>query len=101
MTKHVCPFTKIFTFLNRKWVLSILRELSLNGPKRFTELERNIKGINSRILSQRRKEMVEMKIVTKKYYKELPPRVEYTLTLKGKDLLKCFKYLNQWIVKWK
>ena len=101
MTKQVCTFTKIFTFLNRKWVLSILRELSLNGPKRFTELERNIEHMNSRILSQRLKERGEMKIITKKYYKELPPRVEYTLTLKGKDLLKCFKYLNQWIVKWK
>ena len=101
MTKHICPFTSTMTFLNKKWVLHILQELSLNGSKRFTEIEKNIEGINSRILSQRLKDMEQIKLITRTSFKEIPPRVEYTLTPKGKELLKCFKYLGDWAAKWK
>ena len=100
MIKTKCPLTNVMTFFNKKWVLILLYQLSLNGPKRFNELEHQIEGINSRILAQRLKEMEEIKIITRTSYKEIPPRVEYTLTPKGKELLKCFKYLGDWAIKW-
>jgi len=101
MTKTKCPLTEIMSFFNKKWVLIILFQLSLNDPRRFNELEHLIDGINSRILAQRLKEMEEIKIINRTSFNETPPRVEYALTQKGKELLKCFNYLGNWATKWK
>ncbi len=98
-----CPFTQIFAFLSKKWILLILRELSIskNYTVRFTELEKKIEGINTKILTLRLRELEKAKLITKQYYKELPPRVEYSLTKKSKELLKCFSSVNKWVSKWK
>lgn len=84
----------------------ILRELSMNKDNknnavRFTDLQKKIEGINTKILTQRLKELEKAKLIDKKYYKELPPRVEYSLTKKGKELLRCFSSVNSWVDRWK
>ncbi|MBI2136015.1 helix-turn-helix transcriptional regulator [Candidatus Woesearchaeota archaeon] len=106
MQPKACPFTKTFAFLSKKWILLILRELSMNKDNknnavRFTELQKKIDGINTKILTLRLKELEKAKLITKQYYKELPPRVEYSLTKRGKELLRCFSSVNKWVSKWK
>lgn len=98
--KKECPITGIMAKLSKKWTLIILNELSINGKKRFNELLENAEGVSARTLSKRLKELEKAGIITKKSFKEIPPRVEYALTSAGKDLIKCFRYLNKWSVKW-
>lgn len=86
--------------LSKKWILIILYELNNNGKKRFNELMNDAKGISARTLSKRLKELEGLKFVDKKTFKEIPPRVEYSLTNSGRELVKCFNYLNKWANKW-
>ena len=97
--EKICPITKILSYLSKKWTLLILRELHNNGTKRFNDLIREMKNISSRTLSKRLKELEKLELVSKKRFNEIPPRVEYSLTNKGKELIKCFKYLDIWARK--
>lgn len=81
--------------LGNKWTGLILREVS-SGPKRFTELERGLEGISPRTLAQRLDDLVSYDILTKKSYAEMPPRVEYTLTPKGKEIVPILKQMAEW-----
>ncbi len=97
--EETCPITKTLNYLGKKWTLLILRELHNNGTKRFNDLIREMKKISPRTLSNRLKELEKLELVTKKRFNEIPPRVEYSLTAKGKELINCFKYLNIWVRK--
>ena len=92
-------FISISKFMGKKWTLPILAEFYYRTPIRFTELKNEL-GINPKLLSTRLKEMESMGLLERKAYKELPPRVEYSLTPKGVELLECFEYLGEWTKKW-
>lgn len=81
--------------IGNKWTALILRDLA-NGPKRFSELEKSVGGINPRTLSQRLDDLEQHKIITKRSYSETPPRIEYTLTQKGADLVPVLKQMAAW-----
>lgn len=81
--------------LGNRWTALIVKELS-EGCVRFSALEKALKGISPRTLSQRLDDMEEMKLITKKSFNEVPPRVEYTLTQKGKDLLPTLRSMAEW-----
>jgi DNA-binding HxlR family transcriptional regulator len=85
--------------LGDKWTSLIIRVLT-GGPQRFTELESGL-GIGPRTLSQRLETLVERGIVTKTQYAEAPPRVEYSLTQKGEDLLPILRSMAEWGTKYK
>jgi DNA-binding HxlR family transcriptional regulator len=85
--------------LGSKWTALILRDLA-SGPRRFCEFERSLEGISPRTLSQRLDALEEDGIITKKSYAESPPRVEYTLTSKGRDLLPVLKQMASWGTKY-
>src|ERR1700759_4940060 len=72
--------------IGNKWTALILRDLA-NGPKRFSELEKSVGSINPRTVSQLLDDLETHRIITKRSYAETPPRIEYTLTEKGKDLV--------------
>jgi len=93
-----CPALRIMKLLGEKWVIVIIKELSEKN-RRFNELNRAMK-ISSRTLSKRLKELEKTKIIKKNFFKEAPPRVEYSLTDAGRDLMKNFKNLDSWIKKW-
>ncbi|MCW1908690.1 MAG: helix-turn-helix transcriptional regulator [Candidatus Saccharibacteria bacterium] len=84
--------------LGNKWTALILRDLT-DGPKRFTELEKSLETISPRSLSQRLDDLELHKIVTKKHFAESPPRVEYTLTERGRDFLPILKAMADWGAK--
>lgn len=81
--------------LGNKWSALILRDLS-NGPKRFGELEKSLQGISPRTLSQRLDDLEHCGIVTKESFAEVPPRVEYTITQKGRDFIPTLQAMAKW-----
>jgi len=81
--------------IGNKWTALILRDIA-DGPKRFLELEKSVGGINPRTLSQRLDDLEAHQIITKKSFAEAPPRVEYTLTEKGRDLLPVLRQMATW-----
>jgi DNA-binding HxlR family transcriptional regulator len=81
-----------------KWTGQIVRELSA-GPQRFSHLEQKL-GIGPRTLSQRLDSMELQAIISKRQFAEAPPRVEYSLTQKGEDLLPVLVSIADWSHKY-
>lgn len=81
-----------------KWTALILRDLA-GGTKRFSQLQGSLEGISPRTLSQRLESLTAHGIITKTAYAEVPPRVEYTLTDKGRDLIPILKAMADWGLK--
>lgn len=68
-------------------------------PARFSEIELLIPDISPRVLSQRLYDLEDLGLITKRSYKEFPPRVEYALTEKARDLKPVIKALKEWAIK--
>ncbi len=81
--------------LGDKWTPRLLLALS-TGTLRFCALQEEAGGVNPRTLSQRLISLEGMGIVTKKTYAEVPPRAEYSLTRKGKDLVPILRSMAAW-----
>ena len=92
---------KIMKVLGEKWMLLILRELYNEKSLRFGEIVKRMEGISSRTLSKRLTELTKIQIVKRETFRETPPRVEYSLTDSGRELIKHFKSLDKWAIKWK
>jgi DNA-binding HxlR family transcriptional regulator len=81
-----CPVSACAEILSGKWTILLIRDLS-EGRSRFCELERSLDGISPRTLSLRLRALEEQGIVERKTFPEVPPRVEYSLTEKGRGLV--------------
>ncbi len=81
-----CPVCRTADIVCGKWTLLLVRELS-EGCSRFCELERSLAGISPRTLSLRLRGLEEEGLVERHTFPEVPPRVEYALTDKGRALL--------------
>lgn len=90
----------ILELLSKKWSFFVLRSIHKNSKRRFNELITDMKGISPKTLSERLKELNRMDVIKKQSFAEIPPRVEYSLTPKGKDLVGCFKNLDSFVNKW-
>ena len=84
--------------LGDAWTILLVRDLA-NGPRRFKELEAST-GISPRVLTDRLRSLVEQGIMTRRMYAEIPPRVEYELTEKGKDVLPIIDSLRDYGMRW-
>jgi DNA-binding HxlR family transcriptional regulator len=93
--KHPGCVAEATLIMGNKWTPLIVLELA-KGTSRFSILENAIKGISPRTLSQRLDELEARKIITKKCYAQVPPRVDYDLTQKGKDLIPILKSMAAW-----
>jgi DNA-binding HxlR family transcriptional regulator len=94
-----CPIAEAARQLGDKWTLIILRDL-MEGPCRFRDLERTGEGISPSVLTARLHELETQGIVTRKAFREIPPRVEYCLTEKGHDAVFVVKALRAYGEKW-
>lgn len=101
MKEDQCEIVDIWEVLGKRWSLHILKNLSTNGTVRFNELKRLIPEISSTVLSQRLLELEQEGLVSKKIYSEVPIRVEYSLTVRTKELETILQQLSDWINKWK
>jgi DNA-binding HxlR family transcriptional regulator len=94
-----CPVQRALEILDGKWTLLILREL-LDGTRRFGELRRATGGVNPKTLSDRLRTLEEHDVLQRQVFAEVPPRVEYTLTVKGRELAPVIAALGDWGRNW-
>jgi DNA-binding HxlR family transcriptional regulator len=85
--------------ISGKWTLLIIRDLA-DDSLRFCELERSLEGISPRTLSLRLRGLEEQGIVERRTYPEVPPRVEYALTDKGRALVPLIEDMRSYGTKW-
>jgi DNA-binding HxlR family transcriptional regulator len=97
--KDVCPVYATAELVCAKWTLLIIRDL-VQGRSRFSELERSLDGISPRTLSLRLRELEEQGIVERRTYPEVPPRVDYALTDKGRALLPIIEDMRAFGREW-
>lgn len=90
-----CGLTLTRDVLGGKWKPNLLFAIS-EGINRPSELQRALPDATKRVLNLQLKELEEFDIVKKKIYRQLPPKVEYSLTEMGKTLLPIIKLMNQW-----
>ncbi|MDU2065630.1 MAG: helix-turn-helix domain-containing protein [Sporomusaceae bacterium] len=90
-----CPIAKTLDVIGTKWTFLIIRDLLIEGTMRFSDLQKSMKAISPKTLSLRLRELEEKGIVNRKVYPEVPPRVEYSLTEKGRCLEKIFIELKR------
>lgn len=93
-----CPFQEAMDLISGKWTMSIINML-MTGTMRFKELERNVTGINTRMLTKELKQLEARKILKRKAYATIPPTVEYSLTEKGKALKPVVAAIQAWAIK--
>jgi DNA-binding HxlR family transcriptional regulator len=91
----------IWEVLGRRWSLLILKNLCSKEVIRFNEFKKLLSGISSTVLAARLLELEGEGLVSKKIYPEVPPKVEYRLTVRAKELGIIMKELGTWASRWK
>lgn len=94
----VCPIARALSVVGDRWTLLILRELSM-GSRRFDEMQAQT-GMSSHLLSTRLKRLEKDEVIERRLYSERPPRYEYYVTSKGKELDPLLLMLRSWGMKW-
>ena len=79
-----------------KWKWVIISYIAQNKTVRYSELKNSIAKIAHKTLSQQLKELEESDIVHREQYNQIPPKVEYTLTDRGKTLIPILNMMKQW-----
>lgn len=93
--EKICPLEFAVNAISGKWKVPIVWRIN-QGEKRPSEMLRGIAKVDRRVLNQQLKELEQDGILSKQSFHELPPRVEYTLTPLGEQLVKVLWELNQW-----
>ena len=94
-----CPYTDLLEALGKPHTLKIIYVLQQASPWRFTQIQK-ILHIQPKTLAARLQELLSLGLVTRKSYNEIPPRVDYELTQKGKDVRKIFDVFDAWSDKY-
>ena len=94
-----CPVCRTAEIVCSKWTMLVIRDLA-EGRSRFCELERSLEGISPRTLSLRLRGLEEEGIVERRTFPEVPPRVEYALTEKGRALAPLIEDMRSYGRRW-
>jgi DNA-binding HxlR family transcriptional regulator len=94
-----CPVCATAEIICGKWTILVIRDLA-EGRSRFCELERSLSGISPRTLSLRLKALEDEGIVARHTFPEVPPRVEYSLTDKGRALVPLIEGMRSYGREW-
>lgn len=92
----LCPIRYAIDIVGGKWKLPIICMLAGGLPTRYSSIKRKLAGITNMMLAQSLKELEAAGIVHREQYNEVPPRVEYTLTDKGKSIIPPLTKLAEW-----
>lgn len=96
---ELCPMPDIAKLIGGKWKLVILQILIFQGTKRFNELRRLLGGITQTMLTNQLRALEKDRLVERKVYAEVPPRVEYTATPRAMALTNMFKAMHEWWIE--
>ena len=93
---YICGIDAAMDVVSGKWKSLILWELDNHGTRRFGELRRGLVGVSEKMLIQHLREMEEDGLLRREVYREVPPKVEYSLTDHGRTLNEALRPLGQW-----
>ncbi|MGK7913596.1 MAG: winged helix-turn-helix transcriptional regulator [Synechococcus sp.] len=93
--KASCPVEATLKAIGGRWKVLILRELFIETC-RFNQLHRAISGITQKMLTQQLRELESDGIIHREVYKQVPPKVEYSLTQKGRSLEPVLDAMHEW-----
>lgn len=91
-----CPIRNVLSRVGDKWSMLVLFTLENDDSQRFKELQRNIPDISQKMLTATLKMLESDGLIHREVFPEIPPRVEYSLTEKGKSLLPLIDNLLSW-----
>jgi DNA-binding HxlR family transcriptional regulator len=94
-----CLVDEVLKLIGDRWTLSLIHELS-KGPRRTLELHSAFSGLSTKTLSDRLKQLQRNGLVSRTSFPESPPRVEYSLTEKGSELLPLFHMIARTAIRW-
>lgn len=94
-----CVLQEILRVIGGKWSMSIIYML-FSGKKRFSELERTIPHINTRMLVKELKNLAQNGVIAREIFATVPPTVEYSLTKKGEKLESIINDIYDWGVEY-
>lgn len=93
--------SELRNIITKRGTLEILIPLCCSSdPVRYLTFKNSMKGFSSKTLTTRLRELEKNGILNRQYFNEIPPRVEYRLTLKGQELVESIINLLQWMRKW-
>jgi len=95
-TTPFCPVSRTLDIIGDRWTILILRDLILEGPRKFQDLQHAFPRMSPNTLSARLKTLEQHGIVERRTYEEHPPRAEYVLTDKGRELRPVLRTLRIW-----
>ncbi|MDH5194877.1 MAG: helix-turn-helix transcriptional regulator [Nitrospira sp.] len=91
-----CPVARTLDVIGERWSILILRDLFLHGPRRFHDFQDSLAGVAPNTLSARLKTLEAQGVIERRLYSDHPPRLEYHLTEKGRDLGPVLRALKKW-----
>jgi len=91
-----CPLQGAIDVISKKWTLLIVNEIGNHKRIRFNELKSELIGITSKTLSSSLSDLHQYNLIIKETFKEIPPRVEYSMTKEGVGLYRAIAPLLQW-----
>jgi len=91
-----CPIIYALDIIGKKWKLPIMWYLFQKETTRYNELKRRVNGITNMMLSKSLQELEAHKLIIRTQYETIPPKVEYSLTERGKALLPILDELYLW-----
>ena len=94
-----CPVRNIISRFSSKWSILILCVLAENDTTRFNAIARAIPDISPKVLTATLKTLEQDNLVKRELFPEIPPRVEYSLTAKGRSLMPHLIALISWAIE--
>ena len=91
-----CPVARTLDIIGDRWTILILRDLFLYQARRFQDFETTLPGLTPSVLSSRLKDLESNSIISSRNYTDHPPRLEYFLSSKGRELGPILQALKKW-----
>lgn len=90
-----CAVERALAVVGAKWTLVVLHNL-MDGPRRFSDLQRHIPAASPKMLTMRLRDLEQLGLLTRTIHAEVPPRVEYQLTVQGRSLRPIIASIEKW-----
>jgi DNA-binding HxlR family transcriptional regulator len=94
-----CAVERAMDVIGGRWTTLVVREL-LGGTRRFSEVRAALAGISPKTLTERLRDLESAGVLERVVYPEVPPRVEYTLTERGRSLEPVIAAMRDWGLRW-
>lgn len=96
-----CPIMYTISIVGAKWKWAILWRIYAENIVRYGQLKELLPGIAHKTLSQQLKELEQNELIHREQYNQVPPKVEYSLTEKGKTLIPILEQMTSWGKKYR